>query len=271
MTSPIMGAGFVDSLAALVFDTGGTLFDWHTAVQRALARRGDERGIAADWPAVTKTWRVLSTGRVEAGLPESGGRATKDMDDVLAETLVVALEEHAVSGFTSEDQADLVRGWREMEAWPDVPAALPRLRRRFIVAPFTILRTALVIEVSRRAGLCWDAVISCEMTGVYKTLPGAYRTAARWLDLPPERIMLVSTHNNDIRAARASGFHTAFVYRPAEWADISSKDPEPGDAVEIVATDLVDLADRLGLPGLDPGKEPSPRSPDPWTGDAKGA
>ena len=237
----------VDAVSAMVFDTGGTLFDWHSAVHRALESRGAVRGIRADWPALTKTWRTLSTTLVDAGLPESGGRATMDMDDVLAVTLRAALEQHHVSGFSAGDEADLVLAWRRMEPWPDVPLALPLLRRRFVVAPFTILRTALVVEASRVAGLWWDAIISCEMIGVYKTQRTAYETAARWLDLPPDRIMLVSTHNNDIRAARRYGFHTAFLYRPHEWWDIPSRDAEPSEAAEIVAEDLVDLARQCGL------------------------
>ncbi len=233
-------------VAALIFDTGGTLFDWHTAVRTALERRGTERGIRADWSAVTKTWRRLSTTMVERGLPEVAGRATMDMDGVLAVTLGSALERHGISGFGEDDRAALVLGWREMAAWPDVPVGLPLLRSRYVVAPFTILRTALVIEASRNAGLSWDAIISCEMIGVYKTQRPAYEAAARWLDLPHDRVMLVSTHNNDIRAARSYGFHTAFLYRPTEWWDIPSLDPEPGDAVELVADGLVDLARKLG-------------------------
>ena len=242
-----IATGNFDSVAALVFDTGGTLFDWHSAVHQALERTGTGRGVTADWSAVTKTWRELSTAMVDAGLPQSGGRATMDMDDVLAVTLRQTLTQHVVSGLTAADEAALVRAWRLMDPWPDVPFALPLLRRRFVVAPFTILRTALVVEVSRRANLSWDAVISCEMIGVYKTDRTAYETAARWLDMPPERVMLVSTHNNDIAAARAYGFRTAFVYRPNEWSDIPSRDPEPGDAADVVARDLVDLAGQCGL------------------------
>jgi 2-haloacid dehalogenase len=236
-----------ENVAALIFDTGGTLFDWHSAVHRALEREGARRGIAADWAAVTKTWRRLSTTLVDKGMPEENGRATLDMDGVLALTLEETLERHEIRDFTPEDSASLVLGWREMAAWPDVPVGLPILRSRYVVAPFTILRAALVIECSRRAGISWDAVISCEMIGIYKTRKPAYMTAARWLDLPPERIMLVSTHNNDIRAARSYGFRTAFLYRPDEWWDIPSLDPEPGEAVELVANDTVDLARRLGL------------------------
>lgn len=249
MTARVNVATIMGAVDALVFDTGGTVFDWHSAVHSALDSRGTDRGIRGDWPAVTKTWRVLSTTMVDADLPELDGRATMNMDDVLAATLQEALQSHGISGFTPEDEADLVLAWRRMDPWPDVPVALPALRRRYVVAPFTILRTALVVEASRRAGLAWDAVISCEMIGVYKTRRPAYEAAATWLDRPHERILLVSTHNNDIRAARSYGFHTAFVYRPREWWDIPSRDPEPSEAAEIVVDDLTDL---VRLAGLEP-------------------
>ncbi len=234
-------------VGALVFDSGGTVFDWHSAVHGAFEQQGKMRHIEADWPALTKTWRRLSTTMVDAGLPQEDGRATMDMDDVLAVTLEATLEQHGVHGFTSADRSELVLAWRRMEPWPDVVAALPRLRERFIVSPFTVLTTALVIEASRRSRLTWDAIISCEIIGVYKTHRTTYETVARWLDLAPDRIILVSTHNNDIRAAHAFGMHTAFVYRPDEWGDIPSLDPEPGDAAELVAADLGDLARQLGM------------------------
>jgi 2-haloacid dehalogenase len=60
--------------------------------------------------------------------------------------------------------------------------------------------------------------------------------------------MLVSTHNNDIRAAHSYGFRTAFVFRPAEWGELPSPDPQPSEVAELAALDLEDLARQLGLP-----------------------
>ena len=68
--------------------------------------------------------------------------------------------------------------------------ALALLKSRFIVASFTLLTTRLVIEVSRRNGFVWDAILSCEMIGHYKTRPEAYDTAARWLQLDPSEILI---------------------------------------------------------------------------------
>lgn len=232
-------------IEGLVFDTGGTVFDWHTGVTAAFAEAGARAGVDGDWPSLTKTWRRLSTDHVKAVTTEHDGRMREDMDDVLRETLTTTLAEHGVSGLDQEAE-HLVRGWRRMPAWPDSAEGIARLRTRYVVASFTILRTATVIGSSRLSGVQWDAIFSCEYTGVYKTSPASYANAARWLDLPPDRIVLATTHNNDLAAAHENGLRTAFVHRPDEWADEPSPDPEPGPAADWVATDIVDLARQLG-------------------------
>ena len=212
------------SIRALTFDTGGTILDWHTGVVRAMEAVGAETGVHADWPALAKQWRRLSTGMVNDGLPEAGGQASIDMDGVLRLTLDTVLAEARLP-LAATMRERLVRGWRDLDPWPDVPGGLPRLRESFVVVPFTILNTELVIQASRRARLSWDCVISCEMIGISKTHPVAYATAARWLGLQPEQILMVTTHNNDLKASHANGFRTAFVHRREQWADIPSPDP----------------------------------------------
>ena len=237
-----------EEIGALICDTGGTIFDWHEAVAAGFARVGSARGVRADWSALTKTWRKLSTTMVDVGLPTKNGRVTVDMDDVLLTTRLQTLEAYSVTGFADDDFRELVRAWRQMKPWPDILSAIPRLRGKFMVAPFTILKAALVIEASRSAGLSWDAVISCEMIGIYKTHPATYETAARWLGQSHDRMLLVTTHNNDLEAGHRFGFKTAYVYRPHEWHDIPSLDPEPSKFADYVAQDFNDLADQLGVP-----------------------
>ena len=230
---------------ALVFDTGGTVFDWHTGVTAAFADAGARAGVEADWPALTKTWRRRSTDHVKAVTTEHAGRMREDMDDVLRETLATTLAEHGVVGLEAEADA-LLLGWRRMPAWPDSADGIARLRTRYVVASFTILRASTVIGSSRLSGVQWDAIFSCEYTGVYKTSPASYANAVRWLDLPPERVVLTTTHNNDLAAAHENGLRTAFIRRPDEWADAPSPDPEPGSVADWVATDILDLAQQLG-------------------------
>lgn len=56
-----------------------------------------------------------------------------------------------------------------------------RLRQQRICVSFTILSVSLIVDVSRRNGIDWDAAIPCEMLRVYKPLPDAYRRAAAFL------------------------------------------------------------------------------------------
>ena len=81
---------------------------------------------------------------------------------------------------------------------------------------FTILSLSLVIDVSRRNGIGWHAVIPCEMLRVYKPRPQAYQLAAKLLGVAPAQILMVACHNFDLDAARREGYRTAFVRRPAE-------------------------------------------------------
>jgi 2-haloacid dehalogenase len=124
--------------------------------------------------------------------------------------------------------------------------ALVRLRQRYICVSFTILSLALVVDVSRRNAIDWDAVISCEMLGIYKPRPEAYQRTAQFLQSAPGDILMVACHNFDLDAARGEGYRTAFVHRPAEWGPSGPPDPNPNPAADLVVPGFAELADRLG-------------------------
>ena len=115
-----------------------------------------------------------------------------------------------------------------------------------MVASFTLLTTSLVIDVSRKNAVDWDAIISCEMIGTYKTRPAAYLTAAKWLQLEPAEIMMVACHNFDLNAALGCGYKTAFVRRPGEWGREGPPDPVPNPAHTLAVDTFPELAERLG-------------------------
>ena len=59
--------------------------------------------------------------------------------------------------------------------------------------------------------------------------------------------MMVAAHNGDLKGAQAVGFRTAFVHRPREYGPNQTTDLTPDPAVDVVAVDFNDLADRLGI------------------------
>ena len=226
---------------ALTFDTGGTVLDWHTGITAALAKAGERRGVIRDWAVLTNEYRRAALARM---LNQVG--PSFNIDDVHREILEKLARTHDLSAFTSDDHDEIVRTWHALDAWPDFAAASGRLRTRYPVVSFTILSVALIMDTARRNRLTWDCVISCEMLGVYKLKPDAYRRTAKLLQLEPSDILMVACHNFDLMAARGEGYRTAFVRRPDEWGKAGPPDPEPNPAIDIVVPGFAELAEALG-------------------------
>ncbi len=230
-----------DQIRALTFDTGGTTLQWHAGISAVLERVAARHSISADWSEIATSYRRQS---LELML---GAREPEyNIDDVHRRVLDSVVAAHGLDAFSSDDREEVWRAWHELDAWPDFPPALARLRGRLVVASFTILSTSLVIDVSRKNKMVWDCLISGEMTGVYKPQPEAYRTTARLMGLKPSQIMMVSAHNFDLLAARAQGYHSAFVHRPDEWGPLGGPTEVPNPAHDVVVDDFAELADVLG-------------------------
>jgi 2-haloacid dehalogenase len=58
--------------------------------------------------------------------------------------------------------------------------------------------------------------------------------------------MMVAAHNSDLRAARAAGLKTGFVSRPSEHGPGQTTDLAAEEDWDVVASDFVALAERLG-------------------------
>jgi len=229
----------LSGVKVIAFDTGGTVLDWHGDLVAAMSEWGAARGIAHDWHALANEHRRRSLRRMTNTVEPDF-----NMDDVHRDVLGELFDEYGLGGSSDERQA-IARRWHGLDAWPDFAPALRRLRRHYPCVSFTILSLSLIVDVSRRNALDWDAVIPCEMLRVYKPLPDAYRRAAKFLGVAPGDILMVACHNFDLDAARGVGYRTAFVRRPDEWGPAGPPDPVPNPATDIVVDGFAELADCL--------------------------
>jgi 2-haloacid dehalogenase len=235
----------VEAPAALLFDVFGTCVDWRSSIigeGEALARR---LGLGeADWPAFADAWRGLYQPQMET--VRSGQRRWANLDVLHRESLDRVLAEFGLEAVGERDRAGLTLAWHRQDPWPDTVEGLRRLRRRFAVAPCSNGHIALLVDLSRHAGITWDAILGAEIARTYKPRPEVYTRSVEALGLGPGQAMMVAAHNPDLEAAAALGLRTAFVRRPAEHGPGQTTDLEPGPAAEVVASDLVDLAGKLG-------------------------
>jgi 2-haloacid dehalogenase len=228
---------------ALFFDVFGTLMDWRSSVAREAERILGTLGYGLDWLAFADAWR----GEYQPGMEEvRAGRIPFSKLDVLhRHNLVRCLPRFGLDGLSDEVIDDLTLVWHRLDAWPDVPAALGRLKRKFKVAPCSNGNISLMVDLARRNNMTWDAILGSEIAGDYKPKPRVYLAACAALDLAPAQCMMVAAHSRDLKAASQCGLRTAHLARVNEYGP-NTGEPAPTVPVDFAAKDLADLADKLG-------------------------
>jgi 2-haloacid dehalogenase len=229
---------------ALLFDVQGTATDFHSTVCDEARQISAGRYPEADWPDVVRRWRAGYFSALEGAQSRGGGWVS--VHSVYREALDTVLDECGLSGLTDAERDELTLAWQRLRPWPDVVPGLTRLKGSFTLATLSNADVSAVINISKRAGLAWDAVFAAEMAGVFKPDPAIYRMAATYLGLDPAEIMMVASHKYDIRAAGGLGFRTAFIARPLEFGVDGEADVAYSDEFDINASDFLDLADQLG-------------------------
>jgi 2-haloacid dehalogenase len=139
------------------------------------------------------------------------------------------------------------RAWHRLKPWPDAVAGLTRLKARYIIAPLSNGNVSLMTELAKFGGLPWDCILGAELAKHYKPDREVYQSAADFLDLAPNQIVMVAAHQGDLRAASSVGLKTAFVPRPLEYGPDRRVDSTPDPSFDLVATDFNDLAAQLGV------------------------
>jgi 2-haloacid dehalogenase len=231
-------------IQALTFDTFGTVVDWRRSALAELEAFGRERGLAVDWAALLADWKAGY--RPGMDRINRGEAPWTTVDEIYRARLTALLPGYGLTALTEADVARLTGVWRRLLPWPDAVPGLTRLRRRFILSPLSNASFAGMVHLARFAGLPWDCVITAENARCYKPRPEVYRTAVALLGLRPDEVMMVAAHNYDLHAAGAVGLRTAFVPRPQEYGPGQTTDLAPDAAWDVVATDFLDLAARLG-------------------------
>ena len=236
-----MSASSFDRVGALTFDVFGTVVDWRSAIIRDGEELGRAKDIDLDWPAFADDWRALYQPAMER--VRTGEIDWCMLDDLHRMNLDELLRRHGIGGLTEDETDHFNRVWHRLDPWPDAVAGLTRLKAILILATLSNGNTALLVNMAKRAGLPWDAVLGAKPAGAYKPQPRAYLRTAEMLGLSPERCMMVAAHNGDLAAAAALGFKTAFVRRPNEYGPQQTSDLEPEGVWDIVAEDFLELAD----------------------------
>jgi len=239
------GKADVSTVKALVFDTFGTVVDWRTSLANEVDQLAKKKGLKIDGIKFAEAWRAgygPSMNRVRSGeLPWT------KLDDLHRMTLDKLLVDFDVKGLSESEIGALNYAWHRLRPWPDAVSGLTRLKKKFIIAPLSNRNIALMTDLAKFSGLPWDCILGAELARHYKPDREVYQSAADFLNLKVDQVMMVAAHLGDLRAAKGVGLRTGFVPRPLEYGAGGRADLKPDDSVDVTGKDFNDLAAQLGV------------------------
>jgi 2-haloacid dehalogenase len=239
-----------NDVKALVFDTFGTVVDWRTSVSGQVEKFAKRKNLQIDALKFADAWR--SGYQPAMNSVRSGKRPWTNLDGLHRIILDDVIKQFDPTGqVTDSELAQLSRSWHYLRPWPDSVSGLTRLKRQFIIAPLSNGNIALMTDLAKFAGLPWDCILGAELVRHYKPDREVYESAAVFLDLRADQVMMVAAHLSDMTAAKQAGLRTAFVVRPTEFGPTGESlagkaDLQPNEFVDLSVKDFNELATKLG-------------------------
>ena len=115
--------------------------------------------------------------------------------------------------YTKDDVRYLVGEIEKLKPFPEVPAALDKLRTKYRLVVLSNGDPDMLETAKRYHKVPFDRVISVAEANSFKPHVATYTRAAELLGLKPEQILFVANHAFDCIGAKSAGMKTAFIDR----------------------------------------------------------
>ena len=140
---------------------------------------------------------------------------------------------------TSAEIEELVAAIERLRPFPEVPAALEGLAKKYKLAILSNGDRDMLEAAKPYLGFEFAATISVQEAGCFKPHRRTYETAAKILDLSCLQVMHVANHAFDCIGAKAAGMRTAFIDRRGRPYGQTQQEPD------IIVTSMTELAELL--------------------------
>ena len=147
--------------------------------------------------------------------------------------------ERAGIAYTMEEVRFLVAQIERLKPFPDVPAALARLRTRYRIAVLSNGDPDMLEAAKAFHELTFDAVISVAAASSFKPHVATYTKAAELMGVRVDQVLFVANHAFDCIGAKSAGMHAAFIDRRLRPFGITPHQPD------MIVPDMKGLADLM--------------------------
>ena len=220
----------------LMFDLYGTVVDMQGGLTEAIAPYLEAKGWNGRPDALVTWWRRthFENSMIDALLH----REHTPYREIGRRALTYTLERAGIP-HTQDEVKQLVAGIEALRPFPDVVAALTKLKTHYQLAILSNGDADMLENARPHLGIEFDHIISVAEAGSFKPHVATYRKAAELLGLAPDAILFVANHAFDCVGAKAYGMRACFVDRRkrpfGQW-------PYQPD---LIVADFKELAERI--------------------------
>lgn len=200
----------------IAFDMYGTVVDVGAVAEACKEVAPDPVAFNTQWRAKQLEYTFLRTlmGRY------------RDFWKVTEDALEFAVQRFALE-VTPEQRQRLMEAWLNPTPYPEVAAALPRLKEKYLLAVLSngtpkMLRTGLE-RTGLRSNFRW--ALSADAVKLYKPSPAVYQLALKYMRLNKSEVLFVSSNSFDVVGAKNFGFKVCWINRTG--APLDPLGPKP--------------------------------------------
>lgn len=226
----------LDGVRALMFDFYGTIVDMQGGLTEVIAPYLKRKGFEGAPGRVVTWWRRthFENSMIDALLH----REHTPYREIGFRAVDYTLERAGVP-HTDEEVRELVDAITRLRPFPDVAAALDRLRAKFKLVILSNGDPDMLASGVPYSGIAFDRVISVAEASSFKPHVATYRKAAELIGLEPGQILFVANHAFDCIGAKSFGMKTAFIDRRKRPFGKTPHQPD------VIVADFTELAGTL--------------------------
>jgi 2-haloacid dehalogenase len=223
------------SIKVCMFDQYGTIVDMQSGLTEAAAPFLRKKGWSGNPNSFVTWWRRthFENSMIDALLH----REHTPYREIGHRSVAFVLDRAGIE-YTMEEVRDLVAQIERLRPFPEVPAALARLRTRYKLVVLSNGDPDMLEAAQQYHGLPFDRVISVAQAKSFKPHVATYTKAAELLDMRLDQVLFVANHAFDCVGAKSAGMRSAFIDRRRRPFGITPHQP---DIIVHTMTELAEI------------------------------
>lgn len=199
-------------IKACMFDQYGTVVDMQGGLTEAVTPYLKAKGWKGDPDRFVTWWRRA---HFENSMIDALLHRTHTSYRAIGEMSVDYTLRRAGIPHTDEEVRHLVAQIEKLKPFPEVPAALDRLRAKYRLAVLSNGDPDMLEAARAYHGIAFDHIISVALAHAFKPHVATYTKATEIVGVRMEEVLFVANHAFDCVGAKAAGMHVAFIDRRA--------------------------------------------------------